>query len=146
MASIMPILYHIDRTKGYSLALWRDLTTAEQFRAHIARMTSDPDWPPRKLVHVVDLRGGLLDPSIDAGVLKEAADAYGGHSLEVSRLKCAIVAGSTFRDALEFERYISPHGTTVIVFNTMDIACSWLGLPAAEVEGALSRMAAEGAS
>ena len=30
----MPILYHIDREKGYSLARWLALTTAEEFRAH----------------------------------------------------------------------------------------------------------------
>src|SRR5688500_1670154 len=130
----MPIVYHIDREKGYSLARWLDVTTAEEFRAHIGRMTADPDWPPRRLLHLVDLRMGSLDRSIDAGVLKEAADAYGRHSLETTRLRCAIVAGVAFHDAIKFERYISPYGTTVIVFNMMDGACTWLGLPVAEVE------------
>ncbi len=141
----MPIVYHIDRERGYSLARWFGVTTAEQFRAHICRMSSDPDWPPRKLTHLVDLRLGSLDRSIDAGVLKEAANAYGQHSPEMSRMRCAIVAGVAFHEAVQFERYISPYGTTVIVFNMMDAACTWLGLSAPEVERTLSRMAPDGA-
>lgn len=141
----MPIVYHIDRERGYSLSRWFGVTTAEEFRAHIDRMTSDPDWPPRKLTHLVDLRLGSLDRSIDAGVLKEAANAYGRHAPEMSRLRCAIVAGVAFHEAVQFERYISPHGTTVIVFNLMDAACAWLGLSAPEVERALSRMTPDGA-
>ena len=141
----MPIVYHIDRERGYSLSRWFGVTTADEFRAHIGRLNADPDWPPRKLTHLVDLRSGLLDRSIDAGVLKEAANAYGRHTPEMSRLRCAVVAGVAFHEAVQFERYISPHGTTVIVFNLMVDACAWLGLSEPEVERALNRMAPDGA-
>jgi hypothetical protein len=140
----MGIKYRIDQKKGITLALWEGLVTAEEFLAHVRRLTSDPDWPPPRRLHFADLRSTSLDASIDEGILETAADLYARRLERLAGMKAAIVAGSlqAYTKAVVVERLADRYGASVIVFNGLDTACTWLGVEVEEVEGALQELRA----
>ena len=42
----MSIVYRIDKEKGCTLVLWDGVVTADEFLAHVRRLSSNADWPP----------------------------------------------------------------------------------------------------
>ena len=141
----MSIVYRVDQRLGASLVLWHGTVTADQFLAHVRRLTADPDWPPDGKRHLSDLRTAVFDASIDNDVLKTAADLYGRHP-EIQHLRAAIVATDSFVQAGVFERFITPYGPCVFVFITLNPACAWLGIDAAEAERILRTLRRQAAS
>jgi hypothetical protein len=75
-----------------------------------------------------------LDASMDDATIERAADLYGKHRSKIANMKVAIVAGVAFMTAVAFEREIARYGASAIVFNSLDIACTWLGIGTDEVE------------
>ena len=124
----MSIVYRIDKEKGYTLVVWEGVVTADEFLAHIRRLSSDTDWPPPRRLHLSDLHTASLDASMDEAILQAAAHLYGQHLDKIASMKVAIVANSAFWKAVEFERIISQYGAFAIVFNALPTACTWLNL------------------
>ena len=100
----MSIVYRIDKEKGYTLVVWEGVVTADEFLAHIRRLSSDTDWPPPRRLHLSDLHTASLDASMDEAILQAAAHLYGQHPDKIASMKVAIVATSAFWKAVEFER------------------------------------------
>ncbi len=137
----MGIAYRIDKEKGITYVLWNNLVSAEEYLAHVRRLTSDPDWPPGRRLQLIDLRYASTDLSIDQKILELAADLYGSQREKIARLKAAIVADREFDKAKAFERSIQRYPASVIVFfDDMHTACTWLGINAKDAEGALQQM------
>lgn len=123
----MSIVYRIDKDEGVSFALWDGVVTAEVFLAHANQLVSDADWPARRGLHLTDLQTTTLDASIDESILERSADLYGRHP-KISTLKVAIVANEAFKKAVIFERFFLRYQPSVIVFNNLETACTWLGI------------------
>ena len=129
----MSIVYRVDQRLATSFVLWHGTVTADEFLAHVRRLTADPDWPPDGKRHLSDLRTAIVDASIDDDVLRTAADLFGRHP-KIQNLRSAIVATNSFVKARVFERFVTPYGPFVFVFITLNPACAWLGIDAAEAE------------
>jgi hypothetical protein len=135
----MSIVYRIDKEQGSTFVLWHGVVTAEVFLAHARQLRSDADWPPDRHLHLSDLRTASLDVSIDEGTLAAVADLYGGHP-KIATLRAAIVAGEAFKKAVVFEHLISRYRLSVIVFNTLVGACTWLGINVDHAEQTLRQL------
>ena len=136
----MSIAYRIDIERRLALTRWSGPVTAEEFLAHVRKLSSDPGWPPapdgRQLC---DLRFAALDASIDGDVIAKAASLYGRHP-GIDTLRVAIVADAAFRKAAKFDELYAREGGKSIVFNALGTACAWLGLSAADVEKELAKL------
>ncbi len=138
----MSIVYRIDKEIGATFVLWEGIVTADDFLTHVRRLSSDSDWPPPKRLHLSMLRTAALDASLGDATVEEAAHLYGKHRSKLANMKAAVVAGDAFRSAVVFERAIARYGASVIVFNSMDVASTWLGIEASHVERALQQLRA----
>jgi hypothetical protein len=132
------ISYRLDKQRGVTCAVWDGLVTADIFLAHARRLLADPDWPPGGR-HLSDLRTAQLDESLDDVALKTVADLYGTHP-KIGTMRVAVVAGEFFEKAGVFERYIARHRPFLFVFNSLNPACSWLGLDANEIDPILDEL------
>ncbi len=138
----MSIVYSIDKEKGITFVRWDGMVTADEFLAHVHRLTSDANWPPEKRLQLSDLRNTSTDSSIDKSTLETAADLFGKQTKKIADMKAAIVAQDEFNKAVAFERYVFKYIPSVIVFNDLHTACMWLGISVEEAEGALQRLQA----
>lgn len=89
---------------GATLVVWGEVVTADDFLAHVRRLSSDADWPPSSRLHLSDLRMTSLDASLDEAVIEKAANLYGQHRHKIANMRVAVVAGEAFRKAVVFER------------------------------------------
>ena len=136
----MSIVYRIDQEKGLTLVLWEGVVTADEFLAHVRRLCADADWPPPKRLHLSHLRSTALDASIDDAIIEKAAHLYGNHLQTGVTMKVAIVASEAFKKAVAFERVLLRYGASVVVFNFLENACTWLGIAAEEIERLLRQL------
>jgi len=83
-----------------------------------------------------------VDSSIDDGIFEQITDLVGKHLNRFANLKVAIIAIASvpFRKALIFERCMSRYPLSVIVFNSLNTACIWLGIGIQEAERALQQL------
>ena len=142
----MSIAYCIDKQRGVTLALWHGVVTADAFLAHVRRLCSDPDWPPRQRLHLTDLSAALFDSSMDNATIEKAAQIYGQHHAKLMNMKVAIVAHKGFEKAQVFEQAIATYGATGIVFNFLHSACEWLDLDTQQVQTTLQQLRAQSAA
>ncbi len=140
----MTITYQIDQGLGMTFSKWEGLITADEFLAHAQRLLSDPAWPPRGGLHLTDLRFGRLHDSLDTATIEKMARMYGKHPMIVS-VKMAIVASEEFTKASVFEHILLQYRPSVIVFNSLDTACTWLGIDTCATEKILANMKAPSA-
>jgi hypothetical protein len=136
----MGIVYRIDKEKGCTVVRWDGVVAADAFLAHVKHLSSDPDWPPPRRLHLTDLHTTSLDVSMDEAIIEKAAEIYGEHRDQIAGMKVAIVAGKSFNKAVLFERAIARYGATAIVFNFLDSACRWLGIDFKEVRQTLRQL------
>jgi hypothetical protein len=115
------IRYRIDEDLGVTFVRWDGIVTANEFLAHVRRLTTDPAWPPHRLMQLTDLRALADHSSIDDATLAEAASLFGAHP-RIQNLKAAIVAGDTLVKANLFERLVARFAS-VITFNSLNRAC-----------------------
>ena len=133
----MSILYRIDRQIGITYTVWAGLVTAAEFLTHARKLTSDPDWPPYRRLHIADLLNASTDASIDPETLLKAAGIFAEKPETISNMKAAVVASEIFMKATAFERLMATTQLSIIVFNGLDTACKWLGIDSAETKNAL---------
>ena len=142
----MSIVYRIDEKLGATLVVWTGVVTADEFLAHVGRLSSDAGWPPPERLHLSDLRVATLDTSLDEATIDEAASLYARHRQKIEKMKVAIVAGTGFEKAVAFERVLERHGATAIVFNFLDSARKWLNIDADETNRAVQELYARSRS
>jgi hypothetical protein len=135
----MSIVYRIDKEIGITYVVWDGPIGAEEMTAQVRRLIADPDWPPEKRLHLVDLQTANLDDTITETVLREAAELYSSDRERIGTLRQAIVAGEAFMKSRLFESFM-PAGPTVIVFNNVQTACAWLGISGEETDWALRQL------
>ncbi len=130
----MSISYEIDQASGATYVVWDRMVSAPDFLNHANRLSSDANWPPKKRLHITDMRHAALDDSVDQAALESAAEIYGRQADKLANLRVAVVVGNEFERALAFERIMNGHGGRVVVFNYLHVACAWLGMDPNQVE------------
>ena len=127
----MGIRYRIDQELGVTFALWEGTVTAGEFLENAKRMIADPEWPPRRRLHLVDVRAASRGTGFDVSMMEEAARLFVADPQKTDTMKVAIVAGQMFQESTRFQEIlsrVSRQGTSVIVFNSIEVACVWLGI------------------
>jgi hypothetical protein len=138
----MSIAYEINKDMGATCVVWDRTVNAEQFLAQANRLSSDANWPPLERRHITDLRSAFLDASMNDATLEQVADIYGCQPGRLANMKIAIVAHHGFERASAFERMLMRYGPRVVVFNQVNTACTWLGMPFERVETRLHQLRA----
>jgi len=135
----MPIVYQINRDKGYTIAAWHGLVNADEYEKHVHQLVTDESWPPEKSLHLSDLRRAKLDDSFTEEVLIKSAKIYGERLIH-RRIKLAIIAEATYKKASIFEKSFMNYQPSAIVFHDLQSACLWLGLDHDEVNTLIEKM------
>ena len=122
----MPNNYAVLNSGSVVVEFWTGPVTHEELLAHERRHLSDPSVKPGAAV-LVDAERAHFGTTIDE--VKELADLYGQviGRLKVGRI-ALLVNRETYERALVFLKEVEGYGVKVIVFNSLDIACTWLGL------------------
>ena len=123
----MGIAYRSDRALGLTIVVGDGVVTAEEWRVHVSRMISDPEWPPGRL-GLTDL--ATADTSAITGDdIRGMATAFRSGDSKLSDRKGAIVAGDTaYGNAVTFQLTMGPTGLYIVIFSNIDDACVWLGI------------------
>lgn len=122
----MPNNYAVLNSGSAVVEFWTGQVTHDELLAHERRHLSDPSVKPGAAV-LVDAERAHFGTTIDE--VKELADLYGQviGRLKVGRM-ALLVNKETYERALIFFKEVEGYGVKVIVFNSLDIACTWLGL------------------
>jgi len=123
----MGIAYRFDCHLGLTIIVGDGVVTAEEWRVHVNRIISDPEWPPGRLV-LGDL--STADTSaITADDIRGMATAFRSGDSKLSDRKAAIVAGDTVHgNAVMFQLTMGPTGLYIVIFSNIDDACVWLDI------------------
>jgi hypothetical protein len=123
--------------------LWTGQVTHDELLAHERLHLSDPVVKAGASV-LVDAERAHFGTTIEE--IKEVADLYGQiiGKLKVGRM-ALLVNKETYERALVFLKEVEGYGVKVIVFNSPDIACTWLGLDVNVVRTLLQALQAQSA-
>jgi hypothetical protein len=120
------IAYRLDKAQGLMTIVWDGKVTADDWRAHLEAMFDDPEWPVGSR-NLTDLRSADVS-TITPEDRAQIVTMYGPHADKVRGMKSAAVAGDNFDVSREFESEKEPAGMSLIVFNDLLNACTWLGV------------------
>ncbi len=123
----MCIVYRIDRNLGATIHLYDGDISQDELIAHFKGLKSDPDWSFYKKLQLIDLRTAT-GTKIDAEVVRAAAGFGRTNSRNTVGVRMAIVAHDEFKRCAEYTGSLSKFLSTLIVFNSLDTACLWLGI------------------
>ena len=106
--------------------VWDGKVTAADWRGHLEQIFADPDWPAGSR-NLTDLRSADVS-SITPDERASIVTLYAPYADKVRGMKSAAVAGDNFDVSREFENQNEPAGLSLIVFNDLLNACTWLGI------------------
>jgi|KBSSwiStaDraftv2_1062776.scaffolds.fasta_scaffold216400_2 hypothetical protein len=112
-------------------AWWGEIGSSELLaheKHHLA--VAKPSLPPRA---IVDLTRARFDLSVGKRQIEELTELYLQHQNIVAGARVAIVVGSDIDKVRLYEKYARERSLNVVVFNTIEVACVWLGADAAQV-------------
>ena len=112
-------------------AWWGEIGSAELLvheKHHL--LAAKPRLAPRA---IVDLTMARFDSSVGKRQIEALTDLYLQYQDIVAGSRVAIVVGSDIDKARLYEKYAKERGLNVVVFNTIEVACVWLGADATHV-------------
>jgi hypothetical protein len=139
----MSIVYRIDNEKGIIFAVWDGAVTEDELLAHMRRLTLDPGWPSRKRMQLTDLRTTTAYTNIDETSLKKLVAFLGKSRDKIAKMKIALVASEAYHISNVFQHLMADFPLSIIAFNSLDTACTWLGISALETGRTLEQLRAE---
>jgi len=139
----MPNYYAVLNNGSVVVEFWTGQVSQEELLAHERLHLSDPLIKAGATV-LVDAERAHFGTTVEE--IKEVSDLYGRvtGNLKVSRM-ALLVNKETYERALVFLKQVEGYGVRVIVFNSLDIACIWLGLDVNVVRTQLQVLRAESA-
>ena len=130
----MPIGYKITHGGKLTVKVWTKQVSTSEMLAKSQEFLNNPAVLPNR-VELVDVTRATT-PHIGEMELRQLFDGYQAHKQKLVNTNIAIVAtGEEFDKARIYEQLSTPHLVTVVVFNEMDTACTWLGVDEAEIRG-----------
>ncbi|MCS6283925.1 MAG: hypothetical protein H8K08_00745 [Nitrospira sp.] len=139
----MPNTYAVINDGSMVVEFWTGQVTHDELLAHERRHLSDPliKAGASVLVDAQRARFGTTE--------EEIADIAVLYSRVVGKLKVTrmalLVNNETYERALVFMKEVEGYGVKVIIFNSLDIACTWLGLDVNVARKQLQALQAESA-
>ena len=134
----MGIAYRLDKDQALTTIVWDGTITVDDWRAHLQAIFDDPSWPPGPK-NLTDLRSADVSSITDAE-RAEILTMYVPHLDKVHGMKSAAVAGDNFDASRDFESQKEPAGLSLIVFNDLLNACTWLGIDKAQAQATVSEL------
>lgn len=124
----MPNAYAVLNNGSVVVEFWTGQVSQEEVLAHERLHLSDPLIKAEASV-LIDAQRAHFGTTVEE--IKKISDLYGqvNGKLKVSRM-ALLVNHDTYERALVFLKQVEGYGVKVIVFNSLDIACTWLGLDA----------------
>jgi hypothetical protein len=119
-------LYSIDKAQGITYDVWEGRISAEICFSNIQKLLDDTSWPTAERKHMVDLRNITLDHTLDNAVIKKLIDYSVVYREKFYRLKVALIIDNVRFDFLSLQRVLMQHSVILIVFRSLEMACSWL--------------------
>src|SRR3954471_18341447 len=127
----MPHLYEHGPDGLVLEAWWGDIGKEELLtheRSHL--LAAKPSRAPRA---IVDLTLARFNSDIGKRAIQELTDLYLQYQPTVGGARVAIVVGSDLDKVYLYEKYAKERGLNVVVFNSIEVACVWLGANVAQV-------------
>ena len=121
--------------------VWDGTVTVDDWRAHLLEVFADPDWPAGTR-NLTDLRSADVSSITPADRLSIVA-MYAPYADKVRGMKSAAVAGDNFDVSRDFEDQKEPAGLSLIVFNDLLNACTWLGIDKAAAQATITELRQE---
>jgi len=122
----MPNNYTVLNGGNVVVEFWTGQVSHDELLAHERRHLSDPLIKGGAAV-LVDAERAQFGSTTD-----EIKDIVGLYGQVVGRLKVGrmalLVNKETYQRSLVFLKEVEGYGVKVIVFSTLDVACTWLGL------------------
>jgi hypothetical protein len=129
----------MDRQGNLICNLWEGTVTADEWLEQVRRLTAEPDWPAITRM-VCDLRTVKDVSTIGEAVIGQAVELLRAAPGDLRVKRCAIPASDAFRIATIYQNALAPYAGSVIVFNSLDRACIYLGLDLAATEATLESL------
>jgi len=136
----MAIQYRIDKELGIAFTVWEGAVTEEEQMAHLGRMAADPSWPAKNRMLLVDLRTTTAYKTFDETTLNRVVSHLSERRANIANMKIAIMAHEAYELSNLFQRLVKIFPITVIVFNDVHTACTWLGVDAGKAEHTLQQL------
>jgi len=135
----MGIIHSTDFHRGIVYTVWDGAVTWAEWKEHASALIAEPDWQ-RSSRFIVDLRSVTTNTSIANEQVEQASALFIMNRLSLAGKRGAIIARDEFSNARKFESLIAPTGIAMVVFNSLDTACLFLGLGFAETNHELDRL------
>lgn len=120
--------------------LWTGTISHDEVLAHERRHLSDSSIARGASV-LVDANNASFETTLE--VVHEVTDLYRRFGEELRIRKSALLVNRLAYDRANlYERQASDFGVTVILFNSLDIACTWLGIDVMTVRKELEKLQA----
>jgi hypothetical protein len=122
----MPVEYVVLNQGALVLELWTGTISHDELLAHERRHLSDSSIARGASV-LVDATSASFETTPEA--VHEVTDLYrrSGEKLRVGK-SAILVNESAYDRARLYERQAADLGVRVILFNSLDVACTWLGI------------------
>ena len=133
----MGMIHLFDRPKNTIYVVWDGEINAETCINQARKLLAEPDWPAISRL-IVDTQ--MASTTVTMEDMQIVAALFGEHPENVMKKKVAILAGSLFSRARTFGTLVEPFGISMLVFNHLDTACTFLGLDHTETEHMLERL------
>jgi hypothetical protein len=136
----MPVEYVVLNQGALVVELWTGTISHDEVLAHERRHLSDSSIARGASV-LVDANNASFETTPEA--VHEVIDLYrrSGENLRVGK-SALLVNRLAYDRAQLYERQASDCGVTVILFNSLDIACTWLGIDVMMVRKELEKLRA----
>lgn len=118
--------------------LWTGVVTHEELLEHARRQFADPGIRPGTIVFA-DARSATFETNAD--LVHEFTEEYGRETNRARTSKCGVlVAPDAWDRAQLFAGQAKECGVAVIIFHSLDVACTWLGLDPQRVEDGMRHL------
>jgi len=119
------VIYSTDKRNNIIYIVWDGEINADTWLNQVSALSAEPDWPSISRV-VNDTRTASTHVSPDD--IKNAAELFGVQPTALRNKQVAVIANHMFDTALEFSHLMEPYGVSMIIFNELNTACTFLGL------------------
>jgi len=122
----MPCKYVVAMDGKVVIERWTGIVASQELMAHKQQQTTDPSIKAGAAV-LSDCTGAVFAIAPHEIGELSAMDKDSGNASKVRRY-AFLVNNDTYQLARQFSDQVNQHGKSVIIFNSMDVAASWLGL------------------
>ena len=137
----MGIAYRVDGAIGLVVTVVDGTVTAADLHDLAGRQRADPEWHAATR-SITDARGAVTEPT-SVEELEAFAAFYARLRAGDSPLRGAIVAGNDFDQASRYSDNRTEQGSRTIAFNSLETACTWLGVDAGTTAAVIAALRRE---